>query len=118
MDGKGGWLGAFRRWKRGPAQIRRKYRETLLETNAFYWLSARDRLKPHYVLWFLTGCGAFWVLLWIYNPREMLEQEAFFITAVLLHLSLKVWVSMEAGRQLYDDRRNSGRRRDRRVGRF
>src|SRR5688572_4965225 len=104
---KVGWLGLIKRWKLGSAETRQHYREALLGTNAFYWLAARDRLKPYYVLCFLGGCALFWLLLWGYNPREMLEQEAFFLTACVLHVVLKVWLASEAGRQFYDDRKSS-----------
>jgi hypothetical protein len=104
---RSGWIAAFRRWKRGSSNVRARYREALLCTNPYYWLVARDRLKPYYVLWFLAGCAGFWLLLWIYNRRDMLEQEAFFITALLLHAALKVWLASEAGRQFYEDRKGS-----------
>ncbi len=102
-----GWLEKFRAWRRGTAQVRARHRAALLQANPYFWLAARDRLKPYYVLWFLAGCGAFWVFLWFYNRRDMLEQEAFFATALLLRTALKVWLASEAGRQVFDDRRSS-----------
>ena len=98
----------FKHWLRGSAQKRDRYRRRLLGISPYFWLAARDRRKPYYVGIFLAGCGLFWLGLWYYNPREMLEQEAFFICAVVLHIVLKYWIATEAGRQLYDDRRNSG----------
>jgi ABC-type transport system involved in multi-copper enzyme maturation permease subunit len=103
----GGWWKTFMAWKLGSPEKRKHYRNTLLGVNAYYWLAARDRLKPYYVGGFLAACGAFWTILWLYNRSDMLEQEAFFVCAVLLHTAMKVWVAAEAGRQFAEDRRNS-----------
>ena len=103
----GGLWQRFAAWKRGSAEKRRHYRNTLLGANAYYWLAARDRLKPYYVGAFLTGCAAFWGVLWLYNGHDMLEQEAFFVCSVVLHSAMKVWIAAEAGRQFSEDRRNS-----------
>jgi ABC-type transport system involved in multi-copper enzyme maturation permease subunit len=102
-----GWRGKFQLWKRGAPSMRKLYREKLLGVNPYYWLTARDRFKPYYVLWFLCGCAAFWVFLWSYNGRDMLEQEVFFACALVLHTAMKVWVAAEAGRQLSEDRKSS-----------
>lgn len=104
---RAGFRAAFRRWKRGSVQVRTRHREALLGANPYYWLSARDRLKPYYVLWFLGGCAFFWLILWSYNRRDMIEQEAFLATALLVQTALKVWLASEAGRQFFDDRKNS-----------
>jgi hypothetical protein len=103
----GRW-GALKNWLRGSAEKRQKYRAKLLGLNPYYWLAARDRRKPLYVWIFLAIFAAVWTLLYLYNPRDMLDQEAFFLCAIFLHTILKFWVATEAGRQLYDDRRNSG----------
>ncbi len=102
-----GLRAAFRRWKRGSTEVRIRHREALLRSNPYYWLSARDRLKPYYVLWFLGGCALCWLVLWAYNHRDMLEQEAFLATALLVQTALKVWLASEAGRQFFDDRKNN-----------
>lgn len=101
------WRARYRRWQRGSPMRRKRYRETLLGANAYYWLSARDRLKPHYVLWFLCGCGLCWCVLWFYNGKQMFELEAFFACSIILHTALKVWFAAEAGRQFHEDRRSS-----------
>jgi ABC-type Na+ efflux pump permease subunit len=103
----GGWREKFQRWKRGAPALRNCYREKLLGVNPYYWLTARDRFKPYYVLWFFCGCAVFWVFLWSYNGRDMLEQEVFFACAIILHTALKVWVAAEAGRQFSEDRKSS-----------
>jgi ABC-type Na+ efflux pump permease subunit len=103
----GGWRGKFHRWKRGAPSLRNAYRTKLLAVNPYYWLTARDRFKPYYVLWFLCGCAVFWGFLWMYNKRDMLEQEVFFACAIILHTALKVWIAAEAGRQFSEDRKSS-----------
>jgi hypothetical protein len=102
-----GWRRKFQIWKRGMPAVRQKYRTKLLSINPYYWLTARDRFKPYYVLWFLGGCALFWAFLWIYNGNDMLEQEAFFACALILHTTMKVWMAAEAGRQFSEDRRSS-----------
>lgn len=102
-----GWRRKFQLWKRGLPALRKSYREKLLSINPYYWLTARDRFKPYYVLWFLGACAAFWVFLWVYNGSDMLEQGAFLACAWILHTALKVWVATEAGRQFAEDRRSS-----------
>ncbi len=102
-----GWKDKFRAWKRGAPALRKKYRTALLGVNPYYWLSARDRFKSYYVLWFLTGCAAFWFVLWLYHGKDMLEQEAFFISSLVLHTAMKIWLAAEAGRQFSEDRRSS-----------
>jgi hypothetical protein len=102
-----GWRLKFQLWKRGAPMLRKRYREKLLGVNPYYWLTARDRFKPYYVLWFLCGCAAFWVFLWTYNRRDMFEQEVFFACAIILHTVMKVWIAAEAGRQFSEDRKSS-----------
>ncbi|MGZ8919806.1 MAG: ABC transporter permease [Limisphaerales bacterium] len=102
-----GWRRKFQIWKRGVPALRNRYREKLLSINPYYWLTARDRFKPYYVLWFLGACTAFWIVLWAYNGSDMLEQAAFFAGAIILHTAMKVWMAAEAGRQFSEDRRSS-----------
>ena len=104
---RGGIWKRFSMWKRGSPEKGRQYRNNLLGVNAYYWIAARDRLKPYYVGLFLGGCAVFWCILWLYNRNDMLEQEAFFICSVILHTAMKVWVAAEAGRQFAEDRRTS-----------
>jgi ABC-type transport system involved in multi-copper enzyme maturation permease subunit len=102
-----GWRKKIQTWKRGLPAVRNRYREKLLSVNPYYWLTARDRFKPYYVLWFLAACAVFWVFLWAYNGSDMLEQATFFACAIVLHTAMKVWMAAEAGRQFSEDRRSS-----------
>ncbi|HEV8541135.1 MAG TPA: hypothetical protein VGR78_01975, partial [Verrucomicrobiae bacterium] len=101
-----GWRGPWRSWVEGVRR-RASYRQALLSVNPYYWLAARNPLKPYYVFWFLGICGAIWFILWCYNGRQMLEMEAFFTCAALLQTGVKIWFASEAGRQLHEDRKSS-----------
>jgi ABC-type transport system involved in multi-copper enzyme maturation permease subunit len=93
-------------WKRGTITVRNRYREKLLNTNPFYWLSARDRLKPLYVLGFLLSVALIWLILYLYNGNDMLEQESIFLTALFLHTAMKFWLASESGRRFSEDRKS------------
>jgi hypothetical protein len=107
ISDRSGFLTVLRHWKHGAPAVRKQYRESLLGVNAYYWLAARDRFKPYYVLLFLMGCAGLWFVLWMKNRHDMLEQETFFIASVLLHSAMRVWLAAEAGRQFSEDRRTS-----------
>ena len=46
---RGGFRAAIRRWKRGSIEVRGRHRETLLRSNPYYWLSARDAMEYGFV---------------------------------------------------------------------
>ncbi len=107
--GTRGWRSWWHRWVYGSAETRAAYRKRLLERGAYYWLSVRARLKPVQV-WILMGAvGAWW--LWtqikygsswrtdVLNPLNI-------TAAVMLNTALKIWICIEAGRQLGEDRRS------------
>ena len=71
----------------------------IIKRKRVYWLSARDRLKPLYVLGFLLGVAVVWLILYFYNGKDMIEQEAVFLTALFLHTAMKMWLASEAGRR-------------------
>jgi ABC-type transport system involved in multi-copper enzyme maturation permease subunit len=101
------WRERFARWRRGSDEQRKRQRDAGLEVNAYYWLSARDRFRPFYVLWFLAVFAVLWTILWWHNRRDMLEFGAFFASSIVLHTALKCWLASEAGRQFQEDRRSS-----------
>jgi hypothetical protein len=70
--------------------------------NAFYWLAARLRIKPAMVWGFLT----FMVIWWVYvsaRTGSALMYEALVATAVILNMTLKLWVAVETGQRFGDD---------------
>jgi len=92
--------------KLGTVRARKEYREKLLNVNAFYWLSARDRFKPLYVFGFLLVVAITWLRLFLYNGRDMVQQETFFLVAICLHTVMKIWVASESGRRFAEDRKS------------
>jgi ABC-type transport system involved in cytochrome c biogenesis permease component len=101
-----GWREKIRRWMRGSPKVLQWYRSSLLGVNPYFWLCARDRLKPYYGLALLLGCAVLWLLLWYFNGKDMLGQEVFFVTTVLLHTIFRTWLASESGRQFYEDRKS------------
>lgn len=99
------WRERWQLWSHGNLAERKAFRKQLLDRNAFYWLSARARLKPALV-WFvfgLLGCGWAWGLVkW---HRDWLNVGMYVMTGVILNVLLKAWLASEAGRQLAEDRK-------------
>jgi ABC-type Na+ efflux pump permease subunit len=98
------WRERLRLWSYGDAGERRLFRKRLLDTNAFFWLSARARLKPACV-WAVMGlmaCAWAWGLAKF--RREWLSEPMYVITGLLLNLLIKGWFASESGRQLAEDR--------------
>lgn len=104
-----GWRAWWHRWVYGSAANRAACRKRLLERGAYYWLAARGWLKPVQV-WVLMGAVAGW---WIWmqikfgrswqsdvlNPLNL-------TAALMMNTALKLWIGIEAGRQLGEDRRS------------
>lgn len=81
------------------------YRRRLLDINPFYWLTARDRRRPYYVLAALFVMG----LLWLYaNEKFRLWRDPgwHIITSITLHVMLKVWIAVAVVQQLSEERRS------------
>lgn len=100
------WRELWHAWSYGKASQRQAYRRQLLDSNAFYWLAARARLKPVHV-WTFLGCMAVWWLAgWAASGHYWLDEIEYVLTAGLLIFALKVWVTIEAGQELADDQRS------------
>jgi hypothetical protein len=81
------------------------FRKRALDTNAYFWLAGRARLKPAHVWTFLAG-GAFWWLYgWIENGAYWTTKETCYVSAVIVNSALKLWIAQEAGQRLGEDRR-------------
>ena len=99
------WSDRWKLWSYGNAEDRTAFRRRLLDVNAFFWLAARDRLKPMWV-WALFGTAAcLWT--WGYGEfkNEWFNEGVFVATAFALNSILKNWLAAEAGRQLTQERR-------------
>ena len=100
------WRERWQLWSFGTLAQRKAFRTRLLNTNAFFWLAGRARLKPAFV-WLvlgLVGCGWFWG--WMKFHREWLNEGTYIMTGVVLSLLLKGWFVSEVGRQLAEERKS------------
>jgi ABC-type Na+ efflux pump permease subunit len=101
----------FRQWwhdlNYGDAAERPAFRRRLLDTNAFFWLAARVRLKPAHV-WFAIAIAAG---LWTWGAVEegknwIWQPEVYTVTALVLNTMLKLWIASEAARRFGEDRKS------------
>jgi hypothetical protein len=99
------WRERWKLWAHGKLAERLGFRKRLLDINAFFWLSARDRLRPAYV-WFVLGLLA---VGWLYGltrlHRDWLNIGVYIATGVILNIVMKAWFATEVGRQLAEDRK-------------
>jgi len=99
------WRDRWKTWSHGNFAQRLAFRKRLLDVNAFFWLAARDRLKPFYVWTVLTllACGWLWGLYKL--QRDWFNPAVFMFTATVLNILIKAWFAAESGRQLAEDRK-------------
>jgi ABC-2 family transporter protein len=106
VGGNGGrWRGRWHRWRFGDAAERAAFRRRLLGINAFFWLTARVRLKPVYVWAALAVIGCLWSWGALENGHSWNDPDVYFPTAIILNTMLKIWVASEAGHRLGQDRK-------------
>ena len=99
------WNERWKSWSHGDGVMRAGFRAQLLDANAFFWLAARDRLKPAWVWTFLGLIAAVWVWGFAKFQNEWFNLPVYFATAFGLNSVLKSWFAAEATRQLSDERR-------------
>jgi len=102
---KAGFAGRWRAWACGKPEARRRFRQRLLTVNAFYWLAARVQRKPDQVWIFLALVAAWWFIAWGLGGQYWVDTPAFIVTALLVNTTLKIWLAIEAGQQLAEERR-------------
>jgi len=90
----------------GRAAPRQAFRRRLLDVNAFYWLAARARLKPAQVWTFLGLMAGWWLGGWLIAGATWRDESVAITTALLLNMTLKVWVVIEAGQRLAEDQKS------------
>ncbi len=99
------WRERWRRWTFGDAPERAAFRRRLLDTNPFFWLASRARLKPALV-WLVLGllaCAWVWGLAKF--KRDWLNEGMYVATALVVNGLLRFWFANEATRQLAEERR-------------
>jgi hypothetical protein len=106
---------AARRWRwrdigswinYGNPARRNAFRTNTLDSNAYFWHAARARLKPLHVWLFLGLAGTWWIYCWIMNGHIWLDEATYVATTVVLNSSFKLWITLEAGQRLGEDRRS------------
>ena len=103
--GRSGWWKAFKRaLNYGGAFGRTAFRKYALDRNAYFWLTARERLKPAHVWAFLATAVVWWLCGWAGLGSTWLDESSCVVMALLLIVTLKFWVTVEAGQRLAADR--------------
>ncbi len=100
------WRDFWRLVNYGRAAKLIPYRKRLLDVNGFYWLAARVRLKPVHVWLFVFSAMAWWLVGWWFTEGSVwLAPETGIVLALLQNSGLKMWIAIESGQQLAEDRR-------------
>lgn len=99
------WRDTWHRWSYGDFAERYAFRKRLLDSNAFFWLAGRARLKPMHV-WAAFGILA---CLWSWGALEFrgdwFNVILYITTAFVINTTLKIWITSEAGHRLGEDRK-------------
>jgi len=98
--------GFWRELAFGSARSRGMKRLRLLDENAFFWLTSRDRLKAILVWCFLGLIALFWIWGLTWDPSGWKTNIAYLWTAFIAHTVLKFWLTAEACRQFCQDCRS------------
>ncbi|HEX4119478.1 MAG TPA: ABC transporter permease subunit [Verrucomicrobiae bacterium] len=102
------WKDLGWRMSYGGTAGRVAFRKRALDANAYFWLAARARLKMVHV-WVFVGIAAlWWFVCWAKNGSFWLDEATFFATALVLNSTFKLWITLEAGQRLGEDRRAGG----------
>jgi ABC-type Na+ efflux pump permease subunit len=95
-------------WLRfGPRATRGAYRKGLLDVNAFLWLASRSKFKPLHVWGVLVFVGGWWLWVQLQFGALWLDENISgtnIATVVMLNVALKLWVALESGRTLAEER--------------
>jgi len=96
----------WKQWCYGTGEERKAYQHRLQEVNSFFWVAARDRIKPT-VVWGVFGLmGALWLWAYLEDRRGWIDQFYQALVLMVCYLVLKVWMAMEAGHRFGEDRRS------------
>lgn len=98
------WRDGLRRWTLGNPATRVAFRRRLLDKNPFFWLAARERLRPLSTWLFISGVLASMIGLWWYFYPQFEVLPACAITSITLHAILKLEFAATASRRLAEER--------------
>lgn len=91
-------------WKLGHSAERRNFRSRLLDVNPILWLASRDRLRPALVWGYLGIVACVWVWAALKVGEDWFDPVTYDFTGLLLLISLKAWIAVEAARRFTDER--------------
>ena len=89
---------------KGSAQQFTAFRARLLDVSAFFWLAARPGRKVIYVWILMALVACWWAIPHLFFPS--VEMEAGYALAIMLNLALKLWITVEAGSQMAEDKKS------------
>ncbi len=96
----------WKQWCYGTGEERKAFQRRLQAVNSFFWVAARDRIKPT-VVWGVFGVmGALWFWAYLEDRRGWIDQTYQGMTLMVCYLVLKVWIAMEACHRFGEDRRS------------
>jgi hypothetical protein len=95
----------WRNVKAGGRRIHSAWQRLLLEQNAYFWLSSRDRWRPWRVWFVLVALAIAWFWGFAKVGRDWLNEPVFITTAVIVNFIIRTWFATEAARQISDDRK-------------
>lgn len=98
------WRERLKQWCYGSPRVRSADRQRLLAANPYFWLFARNRMKPVGVWLFLSLLGA--IFLWIVSLDSTALDHPALATAltVIATFVIKIWIPSEASRAWVDER--------------
>ena len=97
------WLLLKNRWTYGNPERRKTFRTRLLNRNPFAWLAARDRVKAHYVWFFIGAIFLIWTWSGWMLGRAWLDWDFSIILLWFCFVFLKVWLTSEVCARLVED---------------
>ncbi|MBA4148690.1 MAG: hypothetical protein H0X66_11300 [Verrucomicrobia bacterium] len=97
---------AWNRWTLGSTEHREMDRARWLAPNPIIWLAQRERHRRAFFWAFLSVFFLVWLLGTAMAEGFWSKPEVIFLTAFLLHLIIKIWLTLETSRRLADDKRS------------
>ena len=90
-------------WLRGTGAGSVGFRRGLLDRNAYFWLSSRQRWRLWMPWLVLVLLACIWVWGWHEFKEDWLNPGIYFTTGIVLNLLFRIWFSAETCRQLAED---------------
>lgn len=102
----GPWIRLRQRWTLGRPKQRERLRQTLLAVNPYLWRVERQRWKS-WVVWLGPVVVALvWIVTTLKEGSNWIGPPAYFTTAILLMIWIKLGIAVEAGQAFCEDRRS------------